>query len=108
MLLNLFATPGLGSLLARRWVAGTGQLVLFLAGFVLFLVWFVKMMKDYYGLMFDAHEEPDMNAYLWYLKAGVLLAVAAWLWALVTSLQLLHAAKTPPPQLETKPPVLPK
>ena len=55
-LLNLLATPGLGSLLAGRWIAGTGQLALALAGFTLFLVWFVKIMIQYYGQMCgDAH-----------------------------------------------------
>jgi hypothetical protein len=108
-LLNLFATPGLGSLLARRWVAGTGQLVVFLAGFLLFLGWFVRVMKDYYGLMFNSQEEPDMHAYLWMLEAGVVLCAIAWVWALVTSLQLLRAAKPePPPERQTKPPVIPK
>jgi len=106
LLLNLFATPGLGSLLVKRWIAGTGQLVLFLAGFGLFTVWFVKMMKDYYGLISNAQEEPNTHGYLWMLEAGLLLAVAAWLWSLVTSLQVLRSVKAPPPKLETKPPIL--
>ena len=43
-LLNLLATPGLGSLLCGRWIAGAGQLVLCVAGFAVFIVWFVKEM----------------------------------------------------------------
>jgi hypothetical protein len=106
-LLNLFATPGLGSLLARRWAEGLGQLIIFLAGFGLFLGWFVCVMKDYYGLISNSQEEPDLHAYLWLLESGLVLCGVAWLWALVTSLSLLRAAKTPPPELENKPPVLP-
>ena len=34
-LLNQLATPGLGSVIAGRWLAGTGQLLVFLAGFAL-------------------------------------------------------------------------
>ena len=32
LLLNQLATPGLGSLLAGRWIAGTGQLLCSVAG----------------------------------------------------------------------------
>src|SRR6267142_5883224 len=42
LILNQFATPGLGSLMARRWFAGTGQLVLAVAGFCLLVGWFVQ------------------------------------------------------------------
>ena len=48
VMLNLLATPGLGSLLCRRWIAGSGQLVLAVAGFALIMVWFVKEMMPYY------------------------------------------------------------
>ena len=55
-MLNLLATPGLGSLLCGRWFAGTGQLVLAVAGFALVVVWFLKEMIPYYGMMFG--DEP--------------------------------------------------
>lgn len=105
-LINQFATPGLGSLLARHWVAGAGQLVLALTGFALVLVWFVKTMLNFYSLMFDQHEEPQ--SHLIWLKWGVVIFAAGWLWSLVTSLQLLRAAKTPPPGIKNEPPILPK
>jgi len=35
-LLNLLATPGLGSIIGRRWIAGSGQLLLAVVGFTLF------------------------------------------------------------------------
>ena len=37
-LLNQLATPGLGSLMAGRWLAGVGQLALAVAGFVMVVV----------------------------------------------------------------------
>ena len=48
-LLNLFATPGLGSLLARQWIAGAGQLALALAGFAYAVAWFLQRMHQLYA-----------------------------------------------------------
>jgi 4a-hydroxytetrahydrobiopterin dehydratase len=90
-LLNQLATPGLGSLLARRWFAGIGQLLLSLVGFALVVIWFAQMMIGYYGQMFGdgtVHRQtPLMNL----IFGGVLFALA-WLWSLVTSFSLLRAA----------------
>ena len=90
LLLNQFATPGLGSLMARRLVAGIGQLILFLAGFGLFLGWFVDEMRQFYGMMFS---DGEVHLHLKYAFAGIALAVLAWLWAWVTSLSLLREAR---------------
>jgi 4a-hydroxytetrahydrobiopterin dehydratase len=87
-LLNLLATPGLGSLLCGRWIAGSGQLVLAIAGFTLVLVWFFKEMIPYYGLMFS--DEPPHPPNFKLLEAGALLFAAAWLWSAVTSVSLLR------------------
>ena len=89
-LMNQFATPGLGSLLARRFVAGAGQLGIFLVGFGLFVAWFVDEMRQYYDLMFTDNEPHIRN---WLVFAGVGLCALGWLWALVTSLSLLREAK---------------
>ena len=43
ILTNQLATPGLGSLMARRVLAGTGQLLLALAGFVLIVGWMFEL-----------------------------------------------------------------
>lgn len=88
--MNQFATPGLGSLLARRFVAGMGQLIIFVSGFVLFVAWFVDEMRQFYGLMFT-DTEPHVRH--WLLFAGVGLCALGWLWALVTSLSLMREAK---------------
>jgi 4a-hydroxytetrahydrobiopterin dehydratase len=89
-LLNLLATPGLGSLYCGRWIAGTGQLVLAVAGFTLVVVWFLKEMIPYYGLMFS--DEPPHLPSLKMLGEGSTLFAASWLWSAVTSLGLLHEA----------------
>ncbi len=89
-LLNQLATPGLGSLIAGRWLAGTGQLILSTVGFVLIMVWFVKEMVPYYHLMFS--DEPPQLPNLKLLTEGAVLFVLAWLWSLGTSLGLMREA----------------
>lgn len=93
-LLNQFATPGLGSLMGKRIIAGLGQLFLALAGFALVLVWFVLTMKEYYSLI-DGNS-PAVSYYR-YAIAGGLLFAASWLWSLLTSLSLLREATPPEP-----------
>ena len=88
--MNQFATPGLGSLLARRLVAGTGQLGVFLVGFVMFVVWFVDEMRQYYDLMFTDNQ-PHVR--YWLVFVGVGLCAIGWFWALVTSFSLMREAK---------------
>jgi 4a-hydroxytetrahydrobiopterin dehydratase len=90
-LLNQLATPGLGSLLARRWVEGTGQLILALAGFALIMVWFAQMMMSYYGQMFGSHP-TEQPLSLFNLELGGGLFVFAWCWSLATSFSLLREA----------------
>jgi len=88
-LLNLLATPGLGSLVARRWIAGTGQLLLAVTGFVLFLVWFLKEMTQFYGqISGDVEVRPVWNL----LFAGLSLFAVAWIWSAVTSISLMREA----------------
>ena len=88
-LVNLLATPGLGSLMARRWVAGAGQLVFALAGFGMMLVWFARTMRDYYGLISEQQSEPQVHFGL--LKAGAAVFASSWLWALVTSIHIFRS-----------------
>lgn len=89
-LMNLLATPGLGSLMAGRWLAGTGQLLLALAGFVLIMIWFIRIIVPYYGLMFSDHPAPPVN---WKTAiAGVIVFGVSWIWSLFTSISLMRAA----------------
>src|ERR1700690_686027 len=87
-LVNLLATPGLGSLMARRWLAGGGQLALALAGFALFIVWFVKVMIEYYGQI--GSDAPITSVHWKMAVVGTALFIVAWLWSAITSLSLMR------------------
>ncbi len=89
-LLNLLATPGLGSLVARRWFEGTGQILLSVAGFSLVVVWFIREMLPYYGEMFNDAPPPPVGLQM--LGVGAALFAFAWFWSLVTSLSLSRVA----------------
>lgn len=88
-LLNLLATPGLGSLVARRWLEGIGQLFLSVTGFVLVVVWFIRVMIPYYGEMFNESTPAPVSFHM--LGVGAALFALAWVWSLVTSLSLSRA-----------------
>ena len=88
-LMNQFATPGLGSLMAGRWLAGSGQLILAIAGFVLIMAWFVDEMHQFYGqINGDVPVQSIGNILAW----GAILFALAWLWSLVTTISLLRGA----------------
>ncbi len=89
-LINLFATPGLGSLMAGRWIAGSGQLGLAVAGFVMVVVWFFKVMIQYYGQISGDVQPHPVG---WIGITGGILFVASWFWSLVTSVSLFFEAR---------------
>ena len=93
-LVNQFATPGLGSLMAGRWIAGTGQLLLAVAGFVLIILWFFETMVQAYNQI-NGDAAPHSVAGVG--EMGALLFLIAWLWALVTSFSLMSRAKSEEP-----------
>jgi S1-C subfamily serine protease len=76
--------------MAGRRLAGIGQLLLAIAGFVMVLGWFVLFaIQTYNQLVNDT--EPMSVARLG--EAGAVTFIAAWLWSLVTSLSLLREAR---------------
>lgn len=89
-LVNQCATPGLGSLMAGRWIAGSGQLALAVAGFVMVVVWFFKVMIQYYGQITGDVQPHPVG---WIGGTGGILFVASWFWALVTSISLFFEAQ---------------
>jgi 4a-hydroxytetrahydrobiopterin dehydratase len=91
-LLNQLATPGLGSLLCGRWVVGSGQLLLSVAGFVLIVVWFFQVMIPYYSLMYG-DESPPLPGLKMLVAGGNLFAIS-WLWSAFTSFSLLREASS--------------
>lgn len=91
--INQFATPGLGSLLARRKFAGAGQLLLALAGFALIMAWFIQVLVIYYSLAQDDFPSTEPQIAYKLVESGALVFAAAWLWSLATSISLVREAK---------------
>ncbi|MGA3283960.1 MAG: hypothetical protein ABSD57_05845 [Verrucomicrobiota bacterium] len=89
-LVNQLATPGLGSLMAGRWIAGSGQLALAVAGCAMVVVWFFKVMIQYYG---EINGDVQPHPVGWIGGTGGILFVASWFWALVTSISLFFEAR---------------
>lgn len=88
-LLNQLATPGLGSLIAGRWIAGLGQLLLAVAGFVLIMWWFIEEMHQLYGqINGDVPVRPVGNV----LILGSIIFAVSWFWSLLTSASLMREA----------------
>jgi|SRR6185437_6579972 len=103
---NQLATPGLGSLMGGRPLAGGGQITVALIGFFLMIFWFFQTMKAYYGIMVGGSGKAgNVN----FLIAGALVFAVSWIWSLVTSISLIREAKVEPPTPPTppKPPVIP-
>ena len=90
VLINQLATPGLGSLLAGRWLAGAGQLLLAVAGFVMVVAWFALTMIQLYR---QINGDAPPKSVAWLGEVGALIFGAAWLWALLTSLSLLRETR---------------
>src|SRR5437899_3223631 len=90
LIINQFATPGLGSLVGGRYVSGLGQLSLAVAGFFMIIGWFIQVGIKTYRLFNDLPERTE--SYPWLGKVGALLFFGAWCWAWITSLSLLREA----------------
>jgi len=91
-LVNQLATPGLGSLMAGRWAAGTGQLVLALTGSVMICVWCIREIIRAWAQT-DFENTPNNNPVaLNLLVWGFGLLVLSWFWSLVTSMSLMREA----------------
>ena len=98
--INLGATPGLGSFVAGHRVVGLFQMGLAVLGFIAILAWF-------WGLLRGAWESVQAGGSISWppaqaLIVGCALFAGAWLWSLVTSLQILRDLR------KTTPPILPE
>jgi len=89
-LINQLATPGLGSLMAGRFIAGTGQLVLAVTGFIFFVLWFLAVMREFYG---QIEGNVEIRPVGWLGFTGMGIFAAAWLWSLATSISLVREAR---------------
>ena len=102
--INQLVTPGLGSLMSKRWVAGIGQLILATVGCGMLVVWFFKVMLQYYGQITG---DVKPHAVGWIGEWGGIFFIASWLWALATSISLMREAKMEEPKSnENVPPKL--
>jgi len=80
--------------MAGRWVAGIGQLLLAVAGFVMVVVWFFEVMLQYYSQITDSAPARPAG---WIGEIGAILFVASWFWSLVTSISLVRQAQAGKP-----------
>jgi hypothetical protein len=105
VLLNQLGVPGLGTIVMGQKIVGALQLALFLPGFVLFVLWFFRLMFYLYSL-YDFDNPPVEPAALTrMLVAGVSLCAISWLWALITGLIALKRERAPAPRVpSTDPP----
>ena len=102
LLVNQFATPGLGSLMGRRLFAGAIQLTLAVLGFVLVIGWFVE-------IIIVSINGGTPGAASWMGKIGGLVFLASWVLAWFTSISLLReATNDPEPPLSTRPAAKPQ
>jgi len=90
VLINQFATPGLGSIIAGRYVSGIGQLLLAVTGFSLFIIWFGAIMRQFYG---QIQGNVEVKSVGWLGLTGLAIFAAAWVWALATSISIMREVK---------------
>lgn len=100
VMMNQLAFPGMGTLMAGRRQIGYAQAGLMLAGFFLamgFALWFI--FSSVRALTEPHWTEARWRALAWHYAwtgfAGLGLCVAAWCWALFSSLQILREATNP-------------
>src|SRR5258708_35572586 len=100
LIINQFATPGLGSLMARRFTAGTVQLALSLLGFGFIMGWFLQIFVQLYRQMNELPPQPP--PYPWLGQVGIIIFAAAWLLSWITSISVLReSGRTEPTQPPT-------
>jgi hypothetical protein len=73
-----------------RYLAGTAQLLLALAGAGLGIAWFIARMTQVFQ---QINGDATPNSVAWLGEAGAVLFVAAWVWSLFTSLSLEREAR---------------
>ena len=78
--------------MARRWVAGIGQLLLAVTGFCFVVWWFGAVLVQYYRAM-DFSKQTQTHSVAWIGLTGAALFIAAWFWALITSISIMRQAR---------------
>ena len=109
LLVNQLATPGLGSLMAGRVLAGTIQLGLAIVGFCMVMGWFYEKGVTIYRMASESPEMPEL--FPWLGVAGFGVFVLSWLLSWPTSISLLRDSrlnKIAEPAAPAAPPKPPK
>lgn len=88
---NLLILPGLGSLIGRRRV-GYLQILLAAAGLAMSFSYLATLLRT----LIDGGEWDGAWRALGGAAAGVGVFGLGWIWALITSIQLIRQAKSPP------------
>ena len=102
LLVNQFATPGLGSLMGGRIVAGTIQLLMALGGFLLFIY---GMSGSIYRVIYELPEPTGIRAHLG--LEGFVLFGLSWVLAWFTSISLVRQAPREDPYKPIPPVIQP-
>jgi hypothetical protein len=90
LILNLLATPGLGTWMAGSKLVGALQMAVAGAGFCGIVAWFGFLGANLIR-QFQGHSPRAGHGWLGW--GGALLFGVAWCWSLITSLLLLRASK---------------
>ncbi len=85
------ATPGIGSLKARRTFAGICQLTLAIASFFLICAWVIEWTYQIYQAQLG--ETIPQKPSGWLLKWAIVCFGLSWLWAMITCVRLVLQAK---------------
>jgi len=110
VLLNL-GVPGWGSLKAGRPLAGMGEMVILIAGLVLFGTWMYEWLHGVF--VTELGDPPPPAAAPWLWEWGIGLVGTSCVWTIITCVSIMREAKAhekdlPPPRLSDlpKPPIL--
>lgn len=102
--MNQAATPGLGSWMGGHRVAGAGQMCFSVSGFCLIMTWFLKLMVAAYSQIEGA--AVDMAAIHRWGKLGLLIFGIGWLWAWVSTIQILVTMRRREKAESSAPPII--
>jgi hypothetical protein len=84
--LSNLVLPGLGTFVAHRRVAGILQLVVSQTGFALCLLWAILFVRDW---VHQGSMPEDITPELAMGLTGATLFLFAWIWSLVSSVEIL-------------------
>jgi hypothetical protein len=79
--------PGLGTFAARRRLAGTLQLVVSQAGFVLMVLWAISYVRTW---MQEKSLPEDFGPHFGVCALGLVLFFLGWIWSLASSVGILQ------------------